>query len=98
MAKPEKTIAEPISPIPFTVVEGSLIPQVEAPAIPFSVDDDPLTDDKFTHGLYKDRRTGEAFALYLHNPDGYEKTHSLKNSVHFRQLVESEFFLQFEKA
>ena len=102
MAKAEKAVAvEPEKekePIPFTVVEGNPIPQVPAPPLPFARDEDPLTDDKFVHGLYKDRKTGEAFALYQHEPDGYDKTHSLKNSVHFWQGDAEAFFLKFEKA
>jgi len=74
------------------------IPKVEAPAPPLAAEENYLTDDKFTDGLYKLRKTGEPFALCKHAPNSYERTHSAKNSVHFWQGTEDEFNLAFEKA
>lgn len=41
---------------------------------------------------------GEVFALCIHPEDNYQRTHSLKNTVHFWQGKESDFVLNFEKA
>lgn len=41
---------------------------------------------------------GEEFALCIHDPNSYGRTHSLKNSLHFWEGTEGQFQLQFEKA
>lgn len=55
-------------------------------------------DEDFTRGKFKDKETGEIFALAVHEPDDYFRTHSLKNSAHFFQCTESEFRLRFDRA
>lgn len=55
-------------------------------------------DEDFTRGNFKDKETGEVFALAIHEPDDYFRTHSLKNSAHFFQCTESEFRLRFDRA
>lgn len=40
---------------------------------------------------------GEEFVLAVHEPDSYERTHSLKNKEHFWQGNEKQFRQAFEK-
>ena len=52
-------------------------------------------DEEFS-GLYADRETGEKFALAIHEPDCYYRTHSLKNTTRFFQCTEAEFRQRFD--
>lgn len=54
-------------------------------------------DEDFTDGVFAERETGEEFALAIHAPDDYFRTHSLKNTVHFIQCTEAEFLLKFRE-
>lgn len=97
MAKLKASTETVEQPEPLPPVSESPLPVVEPDPIPFHVEEDPLTDDKFKDGIYIHRKTRKPFALYKHAPDGYERTHSLKNTAHFWQGTEEEFFLAFEK-
>ena len=74
------------------------LPVVEAKEVQLKEVSNGPKDEDFTGGTFKNRETGELFALAVHEPDDYFRTHSLKNTVHFQQCTESEFRLQFDKA
>ena len=79
-------------------IVASNIPFV-APVPPPSLEiTDGYRDEHFTDGLYKDRKTGEPFALCKRSADAYERTHALKNTQHFCLIKEDEFFTRFERA
>jgi len=78
--------------------KAPLIPVVEAPPPPLLAKIEDITDDKFVHGTFIHRKMQKPFALYKHAPDGYERTHTAKNSVHTWEGTEDEFNLAFEKA
>jgi len=56
------------------------------------------TDDRFTDGLYRDNRDGIIYALCVHEPDAYFRTHTLKNSAYTLDCMEAEFRQNFTKA
>jgi hypothetical protein len=77
--------------------EPTPIPKVEAQPAPLLKEEDYPTDDKFVHGTWIHRKTKQPFALWIHEPDVYDRTHTLKNSVSFWQGTEEQFILTFEK-
>lgn len=74
------------------------IPKVESEIPAQKEQSNPPTDDKFIHGKFIHIKLNEPFALAKHDEDGYGRTRSLKNSVHFWQGTEAEFRQTFEKA
>ena len=58
----------------------------------------PPKDEDHSAGVFKRISDGELYALAIHSPDCYNRTHSLKNTAHFWQGNESEFRIQFDKA
>jgi hypothetical protein len=56
------------------------------------------TADKFKNAKrFIQRSSGEAFALVVHDPDTYGRTHTLMNQAHTWQGTEGEFIMEFEK-
>jgi len=97
--EPEPEIEQPKPPLP--PLEPSLLPQVEEKVveIPLAEGGAPK-DNEFTDGIYRMKEgnhAGEDFALCIHEPDTYGKTHSAKNSLNFWQGNEKEFKSAFEK-
>lgn len=61
----------------------------------------PPPDADFNKGTFvmtDGFHVGEKFALAIHEPDCYGKTHSMKNTLHFWQGNAADVKLQFEKA
>lgn len=64
------------------------------------VKSNPPQNTDFVKGRYVMREgnhIGEEFALAVHEPDSYERTHTLKNKEHFWQGTEKQFRIAFEK-
>lgn len=80
--------------------EPSNLPKGHIPGLP-EIPADTLmqapTDEMYTDGEYVQKSNGEVFALCIHEPDGYGKTHSLKNQAHTVQVNEGEFDAQFRE-
>ncbi len=60
----------------------------------------PPKNSEFNQGIYvmkEGAHIGEEFALAIHEADTYDRTHSLKNSVHFWQGNKKQFRETFEK-
>lgn len=57
----------------------------------------PPADEAFS-GSYKRDSDGLVYALAVHEPDTYGRTHTAKNSAFFWQGTKEEFRQQFEKA
>jgi hypothetical protein len=86
---------DPIDPVP------SFLPQVEEKPLPQPLAIEAPGDNEFHRGLYVMREghhAGEQFALAIHEPDLYGKTHSLKNSIHFWQGTAEDFRNAFDPA
>ncbi len=62
------------------------------------IPDEPVYPDSAFSGLYFCEKDGEHYALCIHEPDGYQRTHTAKNTVHFWQGTKTEFRALFEKA
>ena len=77
---------------------GTGLPVVEAKESTLKESFNAPTDDKYTKGFFKCKEDGELYALAIHEADDYFRTHSLKNSIHFRQDTEAEFRLLFDRA
>jgi len=76
----------------------SVLPVVQAPdAIEVINPAQPL-DHEYTHGLFVHRASGEKYALCIHEPNTYEKTHTAKNTLHTWQGNDEEFRLAFDPA
>jgi len=92
-------IEHPSAPLPKLV--ASPIPQVEArPEVSTVVSGGAPADEDYAGGIFTMTAgawIGEDFALCIHAPDTYERTHSLKNSLHFWQGKAEEFRKTFEK-
>ncbi|MBE2180897.1 MAG: hypothetical protein IAE97_10530 [Chthoniobacterales bacterium] len=80
------------------------MPAIEIPQVnPVKIElpDDPRAnpppDETFTHGTWINRKDGLPYVLAVHEPDGYFRTHSAKNSAYFWQGSEDEFHAQFIK-
>lgn len=83
---PEKSV----SPIPFVKPADS--PDFLNPAQPF--------DHEYTDGIFiknEGDAKGEEFALCVTDPNDYNCTHFLKNTVHFWSGSKSQFKEQFDK-
>jgi hypothetical protein len=92
--------AQPPEPLP-KIPLATPIPQVtlQEKDIPLENGGAPK-DEEFTDGIFVKAEgdfSGEDFALCIHPPDTYGKTHSLKNSLHFWQGTKEEFRKTFEK-
>ena len=76
------------------------LPVVNADEVSEALDprSNPPRDEDHSKGIFKRISDGELYALAIHKPDCYNRTHSLKNSLHFWQGNESEFRIQFDKA
>lgn len=74
------------------------LPVVEVKAEPVKETSNGPADDHFTGGIFRDRASGEEYALAIHPPDDYFRTHSLKNTAHFCQMTEEEFRQRFDRA
>lgn len=88
--KPVETKPAKATPIPQIAVKTEL--QLRKPAQP--------DDDQYTDGIYvmsEGPLKGEPFALCIAEPDAYENTHFLKNSVHSWQGKADAFKLTFDK-
>lgn len=53
-------------------------------------------DHEYTHGLFKKRSDGLVYALCVHAPNSYEKTHTAKNTAFTWQGDDDEFRLEFD--
>jgi len=77
------------------------LPEVPQVVIPDVVErSDPPRNTDYTKGIFVKRRgdfAGEEFALAIHEPDTYERTHSLKNRLHFWEGNAEQFAAEFEK-
>ena len=82
-------MASKLTPTPIPKVEPKPIDERVAPSAP--------TDDQFTGGLFVKTSDQEEYALCIHEPDSAERTHTLKNSIHFWQGTKEQFKAQFEK-
>lgn len=76
----------------------STLPIVEAKPIEEKLSPSAPTDDKFVHGIFIHRVDGQKYALCIHEPDGYDNTHSLKNTANFWQGTKEAFKNTFDKA
>lgn len=87
---------QPKTPLPK--LTASPIPQVQdgTENTPFVPGDAPKDED-YTDGVFTRTSDGEDYALAIHEPDTYGKTHSAKNSRHFWQGTKEEFKKEFEK-
>ena len=98
MPKASKTAIEQPDPLP--PVAFNPVPLVEA--APVAADDgtDPtpyIPDERFTDGLWTRNSDGEVYALCIHKPDGYQQTHTARNSIHQWQGVAADFFANFQR-
>lgn len=96
----EPAIEQPAPPLPE--LKASPIPQVEAvPEVSNVSNGGAPADEDYTDGVFvmnaKATWPNEEFALCIHEPDTYGKTHSAKNSLHFWQGNEAEFDSMFKK-
>ncbi len=65
------------------------------------VKSNPPKNTEFTEGKFRmveGNHVGEVFALAVHEPDTYDRTHTLKNKEHFWQGNKAQFRVAFEKA
>lgn len=54
-------------------------------------------EEKFTDGVFIHADQQEKYALAIHEPDAYGRTHSLKNTIHSWQGTKEEFNRVFNK-
>lgn len=89
---------QPSEPLPK--LKASPIPQVAAiPEVSDVSTGGTPKDEDYTDGIFVKRKgdwQGEEFALAIHEPDTYGRTHSCKNSLHFWQGNEDEFDAAFK--
>lgn len=94
---PEQEVAAPEQPpAPLPPLVASSIPQVKPPEptgadmeFPFPKDED------FSHGLYVQKADKLEYALCVHEPNRYGRTHTLKNSHFVWEGTEEEFNAEF---
>lgn len=94
---PELPIEQPPAPLPPLV--ASNIPQV-VPAVAAESGHDPcpfIPDERFTDGIWVRTSDGEEYALCIHAKDGYEQTHTARNSVHQWQGKVADFNANFTR-
>lgn len=86
-------------PAPLPPLKASPIPQVESdPVTETGIDACAIPpDEEFTDGIYINKDDKMKYALCKHPPDGYGRTHSLKNSKKTWQGNAAEFNATFEK-
>lgn len=95
-------MTNPFTPTP-AIPKPTAIPVVAPPAndVFDQMEKDPRcnppADEDFTHGLWRNVDDGMPYALCVHEPDNYFRTHSLRNSAYFWQGTESEFRQKFSK-
>ncbi len=88
---------QPPSPLP--PLKASPIPQVEKTPIA-TEGSDPcpyIPDERFTDGIWNRVSDGEDYALCIHEKDGYEQTHTARNSEHQWQGRAADFNAAFTK-
>jgi len=56
-----------------------------------------IADDKFVNGIWVRNSDGEEYALCIHPPDGYNQTHTARNSVHQWQGRAEQFHADFQR-
>lgn len=78
--------------------KSSPLPQVGLPTVDTTVPNPHPEDQHFTAGLFKKKSDGETYALCKRGPDSIDRTHHLKNSLHYWHGTEADFKDQFEKA
>lgn len=92
----DKAPTQPPAPLPPLV--ASTIPVIDViPEAELGIDEGALPkDEDFTDGIFT--MEGEKYALCIHKPDVYGRTHTLKNTRHLWQGKEAQFNSHFEKA
>ncbi len=90
----EATVEQPKAPLP--PLKASPIPQIQpVEEIVERAEGQPPNDHEYTDGIYTDGV--EDFALAIVESERNDKTHFLKNSLHFWNGSETEFKLKFTK-
>jgi hypothetical protein len=74
----------------------SLLPVIETPETVEVIEPAQPLDHEYTHGFFIHRATGEKYALCIHAPNTYEKTHTAKNTARTWQGNDEEFRLAFD--
>lgn len=100
LALDDETKEPPQPPAPLPPLQASPIPQVPKKTDAELANPAQPHDHQYTDGIYiklDGDAKGEEFALCITEPDEYENTHFLKNSVHFWSGKEIDFKLQFDR-
>jgi hypothetical protein len=79
---------QPAPPSNLPVIEQPEIVERSEPAQPL--------DHEYVHGLFVHRDSGEKYALCIHAPNSYDKTHTAKNTARTWQGTDAEFRLAFD--
>ncbi len=97
-SKPKEEQSQPPAPLP--PLKASPIPQIaKNPVSETGIDACQMPpDEEFTDGVYVNKNDKEEYALCIHPADGYQRTHTAKNSAHTWQGTEAEFDATFKKS